>query len=285
MSIPIIFLHRTDDSYLSFVLRQAKLTNPHSEVVLIGSPPNSKYAVNGIKHALIDDYFTGAAEFASVYKHLSPCEYYYNLFCFQRWFVLRDYMRSHHLRECWAIDSDVMLYADMKQRDFTYFASENTITSYTAISEIEDLCKLTLEHFSDPQLYEQLKEYTRLSGHVTSGQLAVSDMVTQRLYFETMLNRSRCHGFFGSSLFDTNLTFSFPGVEMLDNKKKIYLIDGGLFFKKRDSGEYLRVNSLHFTTGANKKYIPYFYMPNYSPILKGSYYFNYESCHWIPTSL
>ncbi|KQL48724.1 hypothetical protein AN963_02685 [Brevibacillus choshinensis] len=287
MSVPIIFLHRSDDSYLFYILRQAKIASPSSDVVLIGSPANMKYASQGIKHALIQDYSHGANEFAAVYKHLSPCEYYYNLFCFQRWFILRDYMRGNNLNECWTLDSDVMLYADLSREEYKTFSNEFTWTTYITLKEVEELCAVTQDHFSNPHLFEYLKQYTRETGNYIkeTGMLAVSDMVTQRLYLENVLKKDRIHGIINNSFFDNNLFFSFPGVETLDNKKKIYMLNGTLYSKKMDTGQFMNVNTVHFTSEANKKYIPHFYKPNLLGKANGAYYFHYNSLQWVSTSI
>ncbi len=287
MSLPIIFFHRTDDSYLFHILRQAKIASPTSDVILIGSPSNRKYASDGIKHALISDYSQGAAGFAKVYKHLSICEYSYNLFCFQRWFVLRDYMRGNNISECWTLDSDVMLFTDLNRQEFKQFSGEFTWTTYMTLQELEELCTITQEHFSQPHLFEFLKRYTKETGNYIkeNGMLAVSDMVTQRLHLEKYLKRDRTNGVIGDSLFDSNLFFSFPGVEMNDNKKKLYLINGSLFYKKVDNGQFMTANTIHFTTVPNKKYIQHVYMPNLSAISKGAYFFDYRTSQWLPAQL
>ncbi|MED4779055.1 hypothetical protein [Brevibacillus choshinensis] len=276
-------MHRTDDDYLFYILRQAKIASPNSDVVLIGSPQNSKYASDGIKHAMIQNYHQGASEFAKVYKHMSPCEYYYNLFCFQRWFVLRDYMRSHNLNECWTLDSDVMLYADLSSHEYKSFSNEFTWTTYILRSELEDLCAVTQNHFADPRLFEKLKQFTKETGNYIkeTGMLAISDMVTQWLFLEKYLKRDRIHGVIGDSFFDNNLHFSFPGVELLDNKKRLFLLNGTLYCKKINSDQFYRVNTVHFTTEANKKYVQHFYSPNLSSKSKGGYHFDYKTCRWI----
>ncbi|MGG1664113.1 hypothetical protein [Brevibacillus sp. NRS-1366] len=287
MSIPIIFMHRTDDDYLSFILRQAKLASPESDVVLIGNSSNSKYASMGIKHAMIAHYHGGASEFANVYKHLSPCEYVYNLFCFQRWFILRDYMRGNNISQCWTLDTDVMLYANLNLEEYKRFSSEFTWTTYMSLQELEELCSVTLNHFRDPRLFEDLKTFTKETGNYIkeTGMLALSDMVTQRLYLEKFLKRDRTHGIIGNSFFDNNLYFSFPGVETLDNRKKLYMINGYLHCRKENSTQFIQVNSVHFTTAANKKYIPYFFGPSLVPLANGTFYFDYNNCRWVPAQL
>lgn len=286
MTLPIIFIHRTDDAYLYYILRQAKLSNPNSDVILLGSKSNAKYISNDTKHFMIDDYSEGASNFAKSYKHLSSNEYHYNLFCFQRWFVLRDFMRKHKIPECWVFDSDVMLYTNINKQEYRNFSYEFTWTTITTLKDIEDLCKLQQEYFSDPKLHEDLKIFTKETGHhLSNGDLLVSDMVTQRLFFERHLKGNRVHGIYSNSFFDNNLHLSFPGVEMLDDKKKIYLIDGTLCCKKTGSNQFYKLNSVHFTTTANKKFIECCYSPNTASKNKGAYFFDYKTSQWKQTTV
>ncbi|RCW50892.1 hypothetical protein [Paenibacillus prosopidis] len=290
MPIPILFFHWSDDYYLEHVLKQAKMASPASDVILIGNHNNSKYATDGIKHAMIHNYYQGAAEFERVYKHMTPNEYFYNRFCFQRWFILRDYMRAHHITECWVLDTDVMLYVDLNLTEYKRFSGEWTWTTFITLQELEELCMVTLIHFKEDSLFEYLKYYTKETGHF-HGMLAISDMVTQKLYYEKYLNRTDAtQGVFGDSLFDRSIYFylpyfSSPGFETLDNKKKIYLINGVLKCKRSDNGQFMKLNSVHFTTHANKKYIPHFYEPHLSHYKNGAYYYDYATLQWLPTSI
>ncbi|RCW50894.1 hypothetical protein [Paenibacillus prosopidis] len=287
MSIPIMFLHWTDNDYLAYTLRQAKISSPASDVILIGTDINNKYCGDGIHHVQMHNYYHGAAEFERVYKHLTPNEYVYNRFCFQRWFVLRDFMKTHHFTECWVLDTDIMLYTDLSNPKYKCFSGEWTWTTYITLKELEELCTVTHIHFQEDNLFEYLKYFTKQKDAYsrTHEGYAISDMVTQTLYYDNYLLRDRMYGVFEDSFFDNELFSAHPGVETLDNKKKIYLINGNLMCRRSDNGQFIKAITIHFTQSVNKKYIPHFYGPNLSPYNYGSYYFDYTSCQWIPTSL
>jgi hypothetical protein len=284
MSVPLIFIHRTEDNYIEYVLKQAKRANPKSAVFLIGSESNRKFISAGMQHFLIRDYFEGASQFAKIYKHVSHLEYEYLLFCFQRWFVLRDFMLKQNINECWVIDTDVMVFADLDEPRFDNFSFEKNWNSKIPLSKIKDFCKLQMDYFSNDSSFELLKTYAIHRGHQRNNEPLISDMVTMNLYYENYLKEKRTNGVFADSFFDTNLFVSSPGVEMLGKRKKIYLIDNTLYCKKLISNEFIKVNSIHFTAPQNKKFIKYFFLHDLDTFYKsGSYYFNYETKSWIKT--
>lgn len=286
MSLPLIFIHRTPDNYLYYVLRQAKSSNPKSNIFLLGSESNRKYISDGMQHFLIENYFEGASQFAKVYKHLSPLEYEYLLFCFQRWFVLRDFMERHNIEKCWVIDTDVMVFSDLNNPNFEKFTFEKNWNSIISLKDIRDFCKVQMDSFNKNASFENLKSYALVRGHQRNNQPLISDMVTMNLFFEKHLNRRRTNGIFSDSFFDTNLFLQFPGVEMAGKRKKIFLVDNQLYCKKNNSKELIKVNSIHFTTPQNKRFIKHFYLQELNSLYKsGCFYFNYETSSWIETSL
>ncbi|NLC92995.1 MAG: hypothetical protein GX677_05985 [Treponema sp.] len=86
--IPLIFLHKGSPLYLQIALRKAKSVCS-SDVYLIGDETNN---YSYIKHALIKDYNHNDLE--KYYKHMSPNGYNYEIFCLQRWFVLKDFCKQ-----------------------------------------------------------------------------------------------------------------------------------------------------------------------------------------------
>jgi hypothetical protein len=111
MSLPIIFIHKGYSDYMKYSLRQAKYSNPDSKIILLGDASNNKF--DFVTHVNMKNYFDQAGEFAKVYQHYSTNPYGYELFCFQRWFVLKEYMEQNNMEEYFVCDTDVMLYANI----------------------------------------------------------------------------------------------------------------------------------------------------------------------------
>ena len=93
--LPIIFLHNTNSDYLKYSLGQAKRSNPESAIYLIGNDSNDCY--NFVEHHSFSNYFQGAIEFSKIYKHYNTTSYKYEVFCFQRWYILLEFLVSFRL--------------------------------------------------------------------------------------------------------------------------------------------------------------------------------------------
>ncbi len=111
--VPVIFIHKSPSFYLNDSLWQAKQYN--ERVILISDVKNGSY--DGIEQYDIADYFKGASYFATIYKHIAENHYAYELFCFQRWFILKEFMQNKGINRCFYCDSDVMLYCNVTEEE------------------------------------------------------------------------------------------------------------------------------------------------------------------------
>ena len=111
--INIIIAHKGNPFYLKYVLDQCKSSNPNANVILLGDKSNNKYPF--IKHAMLSDYFQGASEFAEKYRHMNTTPFEFELFCYQRWFAIYEYMLEQNLKDVWCMDSDVLLYCNIEE--------------------------------------------------------------------------------------------------------------------------------------------------------------------------
>lgn len=281
VSLPILFIHRDNERHVGLCIEQAKASNPSSRVILIGTSANTRLCGNNIEHYLLGQYNQSAQTFSTHYKHSEHhSSYAYNLFCFLRWFVLRDFMKSQGIKSCWYFDSDVMVYADLSKLGDEYFHNFTFEYSWTTVCDLEMLeqfCDYTTHYFRDPERYQHLLDFARGNGNQP-----VSDMVLFILFHNYALRRSATYGLNANGFFDHNVNCAFPPqeaqVNSLENKKQIYQKDGALFCKYKEIDEYLKVHTLHFQ-GHAKAYIPYFRSPNI-PNTKDYMYFDYATCTW-----
>lgn len=107
---PIILIHRGDSYYLAHTIAQSRSSNPDSRLILLGDRSNSFYL--GVEHHRYEDYFCGAREFAKLYTYdyFPNYQYPWILFCHQKYFALRDFIRAQGIERFLIIDSDVLLY-------------------------------------------------------------------------------------------------------------------------------------------------------------------------------
>lgn len=111
MTCNIIFTHRGNPSYLKYVLSQVAETNPNANIVLMGDASNKNYKF--IKHAMLKDYSHMANKFAKIYQHKNSTSIEYELFCYQRWFCVYEYMLANDLDDVFSLDSDVLVYDNL----------------------------------------------------------------------------------------------------------------------------------------------------------------------------
>ena len=90
--IPVIFIHKGDHDYLTVAIEQAKLRN--EQVVLLHEP-------KGL--------------WGKDYEHMNTNLPGFEVFCFQRWFSLLEWMDETNREEAFYCDSDVMLYCNVTE--------------------------------------------------------------------------------------------------------------------------------------------------------------------------
>lgn len=121
-TIPVVFIHRSNSYYLKDCLWQAKQYN--KRVVLIGDDTNNVYNNLGIEHYNMCRYFKGASNFRNVYHHIHARPFEKQIFNFQRWFILQEFMGAHNITKVMYLDSDVMLYCNIS-KEAKYFENHD----------------------------------------------------------------------------------------------------------------------------------------------------------------
>lgn len=261
MSLPIIIIHQGNPFYLHTCLHHAKVYNPNNKIYLLGDECNKYLADEQISHEFITDYFTQAEAFAPLYRHYTTNPYHYNLFCFQRWFLLREFMEAKDLEQVFVCESDELLYCNVEQEcpqkkfDFTILEKglPNSITmSYRGIVKFTDF----LTHaFSDTNMQQSLinqyySDYFYQNKRIRMG--GISDMTLFKLYFDkpdsNILDIAQP---VNNCCWDAAIQIS-HGFLMEKGIKKIAWIDN-LPYATYQNGELIRMNGLHFLGGEKMK--------------------------------
>ncbi|MFK7899185.1 MAG: hypothetical protein AB8B61_00360 [Cyclobacteriaceae bacterium] len=111
-SYPIIFLHKGNPEYLRIALDRLILSNGDAKIILLGDESNKN--ISGVDHYFISDYFNTAKKFEdNYYIHMSKNSYEFELICYQRWFVISEFIRQREYNTFWYLDSDVLVYSNL----------------------------------------------------------------------------------------------------------------------------------------------------------------------------
>lgn len=285
MSIPIIFMHYGNSDYLQYSLLQAKKSNPESDVVLIGDESNNKYSF--VKHANINSNLSGK-EFAKIYQHMSLNNYEYELFCIQRWFILRDFMAEHQITRCYHQDSDVMLYEDISTEkvadcDFAFCGGiSGGISFINNFEALDGFCNFITAFYTVETLTEELKNINQMIiKHVPNG--GICDMIFINLYCSS---RQHSGKIFDLSIIEDNAVFDLNvnltnEYEQWQGRKKIYFTTKGVLCKNLTLNSFIKFKALHFQ-GEAKDFMKYFIQKTAEecaiPVT-----FDYSSCRWQET--
>ena len=296
MSLPIIFIHTGYSDYLEFTLRQASHVSKDSDIYLLGNSTNNKF--DFLKHINIDKYSIKSEEFRKVYKHLTSNPFEYELFCFQRWFILLEFMIDHEIDKVFVCDSDVLLYTDIDEVATTFFKSKDLVymnglspgtvaasISFWTKDAIQQFCHFIYETYKNNLVeikhYNQLvKEKNNIGGY--------SDMTALYHFLDkdfrgkpgNLLKVQKDTVFdlhIGCPITTVNENFKFK------NLKKIFIWKNGVPYSYSfSSNKYIRFHGIHFQ-GANKFSIASFYNgPKFNGInkLKIKYYFKKILAFW-----
>lgn len=262
-SIPVIIVHKGNPFYLKFVLKQIRLYNPNNRICLI-SDYSTKNKYDFVEHYDWRNYSVGASTFEKIYIHMSSNTYEFELICFQRWFIVRDFIRAHGLTHFLCLDSDVLLYCNIDKVYSRYFQYDFTIgdgglphCSLFNNESIDKLCNYITALYSVESNLIRLKSYYKIF-EIKSLLGGVCDM-TALLWYQTDISDNVINISlpFNGSCFDNNIS-SPDSFEMKKGKKKIYWKENLPHGKLLDSNSFIQFNCIHLQ--GRTKYSIYEYL-------------------------
>lgn len=257
MNLPIIIIHKGAGFtfYLKSVIRQIRLFNPGNKIYLLSDSSTANY--KDVEHYDITKW----DDFRDIYKHMSAQPYEYQLFCFQRWFIIRNFVKEKNFTKFLCLDSDVLLYCSVddifqQYEKYNLAICENGMPCYTyfKIETINKFCDYITSLYTNKEslnrLRKEIYEKNKFGG--------VSDMSIFVLYKKEIDNnvmildkpKNNC-------CFDTNLQIS-DGYEMENRVKKIYWKNNLPYGKLIENGEMIRFYALHLQGGCKHNMHKYF---------------------------
>jgi len=261
--IPIIFIHSGLQDYLFYTLKQANNFNKY--VYLIGDTnPN----LNFIEFFNMEEYNQGYDSFEKNYVHLSSNPYNFELFCYKRWFVLKNFMESKNIDVIFYCDSDVLLFTDIEkewvnfnQYDMTLLHRSAAISSFITRRGITNFCNSLNKIYNDKNSYH----YKKIASHYEVRKECnlpggVCDM-TLLDYFHYNDDLGGGPGRIGEmmsiindSTYDHNINTPDQDFSMRNGLKDVKIINSIPYVYNEKLKKDIKFNSLHFQ-GASKFYI------------------------------
>lgn len=264
--IPVIFIHSGNSFYLEHTILQACKYN---QVILLGNDDiKNKISHDNLSFYNFNDYTKYVPEFASIYEHLSFNGFEYELFCFLRWFMLKEFMETHKFDTIFYVDSDVMLYVDVSkeypkydQYDFTLLHRTAGISSFVTKKGINNFCKYTTNIYSNKDSVDYAKLTSKWKLHQKfnlSG--GVCDMtLLDGFHYDDVAGGGpgrvgEMMTIINNSTYDHNINVPNQDFDYDGNIKKIEMIKDIPYVYNHNLNKLVKFNSLHFQ-GSAKKYI------------------------------
>jgi len=246
--------------YVRVAIKQAVKNNP---VFLIGD----------VDPLVDDDNFTfvtpeglgsGIGDFSDIYVHLNTTPPDYELFCYTRWFLLRNFMERNGFPVVLYTDSDVMFFENAEEEWSKFNNCSMTLThrtsghtSFITLNGIHHFCNMLTKIYSDKGGYH----FNKIASHLKVRQEfglpgGVCDM--------TLLEYFHYHAEFGGgpgrvgemmsiindSTYDHNINVSDSDYLMENGTKKVEIVNGEVCIYNKRLARNIKFNSLHFQGGA-----------------------------------
>lgn len=282
----LVFIHRGNDDYLKYTLKQAAYFNKNSNITCLSDTLYENVYPKEVKFQSLNQYFGAALEFEKIYEHLSRNSYQFELFCFQRWFILKEYMEKNNINEVFYIDSDVMLFGSLDSIDL-HDADYGTCIrsphfSFWTLDTLKEFCDFIKDLYNNTS---KLKE----DFYKNMGIVSISDVYAITEF--SLVSRKKLLDFskFEDNIIEHNINGSkqFEKVYSVSSsseyKKKIYLINKKLYLKNLNKDKFCEIYALHFQ-GQSKTFIKFFMQENIN-IYEKNMYFDYNNKQWISDKL
>jgi hypothetical protein len=257
MSIPVIFIHKGDHFYLNYSLNQIKVTNPNTPVYLITDSITNKHS--HVTYIDINNYFSGANEFAKIYKHMSTNGFENELFCFQRWYILKEFCEDKKLEKLLYLDSDILLYCNIDETFSKFNSYDFTISKklsphccyFPSAGKLQKFCDFIPKLYLDPNYSDRFlaKHQHHLKHNLNGG---VCDMTAFNEYQkEQDVKVIDLNVIVSNEIFDDNINDS-DGFIMKDGIKALFFEKGFYYGILKESKQRIKFNTLHFQGPAKK---------------------------------
>lgn len=265
----IVIIHTGFAKYLVYTLKKLKETNKNANIFLISDKEYKEYS----KYSIFVDIKKVTKEesinFKNKYIHLGKSNPNYEMFCMQRWIILKDFMKEYNLNECFHIDSDILVFSNLDEALKPFFeynislAHNLALTMYIRdITILEEFSKYLLFKYTDEKEINKLKDMYYNTDRVNDGVAgSISDMDLSRDFFSYYnLPIGNLSNIENDSIFDSAIVYGDPDFEMIKKEKykmkKIFFENNTPFcnYSKDGINKKIRFHSLHFIVWA-KLYI------------------------------
>lgn len=182
--IPIFFIQVGDfynisaKKYLDIAILQASLASPNSPIILISD--TERIVPEGVIQVNIKKYESAEIKkFKKLYINLSVNRNDYEIFCFLRWFYIKNYVEEQKIDYFCVFDSDILLFSPVEvfAAEFAGYKAGNWVWAnyFSDISVLNDFCNHILSIYNRKNIEQFINEKYKLYNQ--GKKIQVSDMI------------------------------------------------------------------------------------------------------------
>ncbi len=252
--LPIVLIHAKNPDYLQYSLRCTRISNPGARICLLGDESNSRF--DFLEHYSFSPYSERANRFARFFTNYSTNGRDFELFCFQRWFILNEFLAEQGIEKCLYLDSDVMLFADAaaeqkKFAEFDFALATNIMACVLFLNNsriLGEFCGFLEDIYTKKDRYH----YDKMVAHYAVRQRnglkgGACDMTAFELFnLDYLAFVGNVVQIIDDSIYDPAMTTAFPGFETEQQVKRIFWRENHPYGRHLKSNRYIRFNSMHF---------------------------------------
>ena len=253
----IVIIHKGFNKYVLYCLKQLKTTNKNSNVYLLSDKEYKEYSKYSIFVNISNVLGNDAKLFADKYIHLGKSNPNYEMFCMQRWIILRDFMKLYNMKECFYMDSDVLVFSNLDEALLPFNEYKISLTSNLALSMyirdvsiLDEFSFFLLNKYTSEIEINKLKDMYYNTGRSENGVAgSISDMDLSREFFSEK-KVGNLYNIINNSIFDTGIFYG--EFEKISKGKyslnKIYFEDNIPYsnYIFDNENKKIRFHSLHF---------------------------------------
>jgi len=203
----------------------------------------------------IDDYYGSAREFSKHYAHMSFTPQRFEQFCFERWFIILDFVKKNNIEQFLCLDSDVLLFCNADEVRDKYNSYSFTIRGncgaglnyFSSSKALEDFCEYTASHYTNPKRFHTLE--LNWAGYQDRKHGGVCDMLLLALYLEE--NKEKI-GDVGK--IENYELYEYCIQDVFQNKEKIIYKNKVPSVFKKETGRWIKLKSFHINVEKDKIY-------------------------------
>jgi hypothetical protein len=179
-SIPIIFSHYGNASYLDYTLACAHQTNPNTRLIFLGDASNVNIAIkNGWEHFNYLDFRSKLQQrFNDVFQHIQGKKHTHIKngndwlrYVFERWFFIEAFATLKSINRFWHFDSDTMILKNLEpfnleilDMDFTVQCNGTCLNGIVTTEVVTEFCHHINNLFEDKIfLQSQQSEFDKVN--------------------------------------------------------------------------------------------------------------------------